>query len=132
MLPCFFADSELEKLFIHFKKQPLGFDEGAFKQMLARSQEGEMSRASRKANEEYLIEKEFLRYLIRHAPKGSSLEHISRFLRVERKLGSLVMQKLLEKDYVEKIENKIFTLITVSYKSNVTKEQFKELFGEEV
>ena len=132
MLPCFFADSELEKLFIHFKKQPLGFDEGAFKQMLARSQEGEMSRASRKANEEYLIEKEFLRYLIRHAPKGSSLEHISRFLRVERKLGSLVMQKLLEKDYVQKIENKIFTLITVSYKSNVTKEQFKELFGEEV
>jgi hypothetical protein len=132
MLPCFFEYNELENLFAYFKKQAPCANEGVFEQISSKAQSGDMSRQSRKVNEERLIEKEFLKYLIMHAPRGSSVEHLNNYLRVERNLGKQVMENLFNKGYVKKRESKIFSLITVHYEANITKEKFEEIFGEKI
>ena len=131
-LPFFFEENELKNLIAYFKSQKFTVDESAFSEILLKAQSGDMSRQSRKVNEELLIEKQFLRYLILNAPRGSSVEHLNNFLRVERNLGFSVMEKLCKKGYVKKSESKIFSLITVNYQSNITKEQFEEIFGEKI
>jgi hypothetical protein len=131
-LPFFFEENELKNLITYFKSQKFTVDEGAFSEILLKAQSGDMSRQSRKVNEERLIEKEFLRYLIMHAPRGSSVEHLNNYLRVERNLGKQVMENLFNKGYVKKRESKIFSLITVHYEANITKEKFEEIFGEKI
>lgn len=133
MMPCFFNERESNKLFAHLKNQPAGFNEEIYNQILKKAESGEMSRRERVKNEEDLIRKEYLRYLILHGKRGCFLSSMNLFFRVDHKLGELIMEGLIEKGYVNKKKEKVGVFgFNVYYFPAITAEQFKQIFGEDI
>ena len=132
-MPCFFDEREFKKLFAHIKNQPASFNEEIYNQISVKAESGEMSRRERIKNEEELIGKEFLRYLILHGKNGCVLSSLYIHFRVDYKLGGLVMERLIETGYVNKKENKYSVFSSdMCYFPAITAEQFKQIFGEDI